>query len=151
MPESITQFRTDQLRRELERRERQEAAQLADDWPESPVGWWKITTDGDVEGRSTRDLGIHYGHVADLAMEFGGSAMYSLKFSPAEPPEPTPTGRVHIQLDITSGTWDMKKDARVEAMCRWLDTEKVSVRPGQYFGSVLLLRNTEEPDDARAD
>lgn len=47
-----------------------------------PVGWWSITTEGDCEGRSTRDLGIHFGHVAELAFSLPEGPMYSYRFSP---------------------------------------------------------------------
>jgi len=33
----------------------------------SPIGWWKVTTEGDCEGRSVRQCGTFYGHIAEIA------------------------------------------------------------------------------------
>ena len=30
---------------------------------DNPFGIWHVTTEGDCEGRSTRDLGIHEGYI----------------------------------------------------------------------------------------
>jgi hypothetical protein len=61
--------------------------------PASPVGWWSVSTEGDCEGRSTRQLGTHYGHVAEIAFALADKCYYVLEFKPvdAAPPKERPT------------------------------------------------------------
>ena len=35
-------------------------------------GWWHVTTEGDDEGRTTRDLGYHYGYLDEIALRLAG-------------------------------------------------------------------------------
>jgi hypothetical protein len=61
--------------------------------PVSPIGWWSVTTEGDEEGRSTTQLGTHYGHVAEIAFSLADKCYYALEFKPvdAAPPQTRPT------------------------------------------------------------
>ena len=45
-----------------------------------PVGLWHVTTEGDCEGRSVKDLGYHKGHIIDIAHKLSGENYYSLHF-----------------------------------------------------------------------
>lgn len=46
----------------------------------NPEGYWKVTTEGDCEGRSTNVLGIFYGHFVDIALALAENCMYRLEF-----------------------------------------------------------------------
>lgn len=46
-----------------------------------PVGIWKVTTEADCEGRTTRELGFWEGHIADIAFYLADYCSYSLYFS----------------------------------------------------------------------
>lgn len=111
----------------------------------SPVGLWKVTTEGDCEGRSTKNLGIHRGHIADIAHRLGGHNMYSLNFQPANENDlkvsDRPVEKVHIQLDISSKTWDSKD--RVKMVKEFLSREKpetvnYAVLQSNYYASTEL-------------
>lgn len=114
---------------------------------ESPIGWWNVTTEGDCEGRSVRDLGTFYGHVAEIALATEG-CYYSLKFEP-HPEMPVPAvipsyeavnlQGVNVTLGINSKTWDMDGVARAKHITEWFDTRDVVVRAGQYFASVTVI------------
>lgn len=114
----------------------------------SPVGAWLITTEGDCEGRTTQTLGVEQGHILDLARKYGRMAMYGLKFKrQANIPEEKgvlPTDTVHIQLDINSGTWDMKDADRACAIAAWAKQEQpqyqglIPVTESNYYASVKV-------------
>lgn len=64
-------------------------------------GLWRVTTEGDVEGRSTRQLGIHEGYLEDIAFSLAAQACYVLTFEliNAEVKLPLPTRtEVSVQL-----------------------------------------------------
>ena len=44
-------------------------------------GLWKVTTEGDCEGRSIRDLGMHEGFLDEIAFALADKAYYNLKFT----------------------------------------------------------------------
>lgn len=58
------------------------------------VGCWRVTTEGDVEGKSTKDLGLHVGHVVDIAANLAPLAEYALDFTPEPIPKPAPARAV---------------------------------------------------------
>ena len=59
-------------------------------------GLWQVTTEGDCEGKTTTNLGVHEGYLDDIAFSLGSRAYYSLQFQKmdkskkpaAEPPKP---------------------------------------------------------------
>lgn len=86
---------------------------------QNPYGNWNVTTEGDVEGRSTKQLGTFKGYVDDIAFALSNQCFYSLKFSLVpeleEIKQVAPSQKeVSIQFDIESGTWDMKPEERVK-------------------------------------
>lgn len=46
----------------------------------SPWGTWRVSTEGDCEGRTTKNLGVHGGHVADIALSLVNQVDRSLTF-----------------------------------------------------------------------
>lgn len=122
---------------------------------ESPIGWWYVTTEGDCEGRTIRNLGHHYGHVAEIAFELANKCMYSLRFK-ADPNHMPPeegcprrqasSNKVWISLNIDSGTWDMSPDIRGEYMRKWLDTDDIIVKGktehATYYASCFIELKT---------
>lgn len=115
-------------------------------------GTWKVTTEGDEEGRSTRDLGVHTGHIDEIAQSLGGQCFYSLHFSPvsptpapAEPEDKKPVRQGSIQLGIASKTWDMSREDRAQVLAEIFKGRPVSVSQGQYYASVVLVFDSKEP------
>ncbi len=115
---------------------------------ESPINWWEVTTDGDCEGRSTKNLGIHYGHVAEIALSLQEGPCYDYTFTPAKnwenmkkgnrPKLPAQRKIVHIGLNIDSKTWDLKRDERAKWFTQWLDCEDILVTEGCYYKAVQI-------------
>jgi len=125
---------------------------LGGKWNHSPVGWWKVTTEGDQEGKSIKNLGWHYGHVVEIALSLDVAPCYAYCFSP--PPNDAPDGmfsapteypafvqvrkKVAISLPIESGTWDIKGEARDAWFKAWLDSEDVEIVPNPAYSSVTV-------------
>lgn len=42
-------------------------------------GIWEVTTEGDVEGRSTKQLGTHPGNLFEIVKQLNGQSYYSLR------------------------------------------------------------------------
>lgn len=43
-------------------------------------GVWEVTTEGDCEGRTTRELGIYQGNISDIAVYLKDKVGYTLRF-----------------------------------------------------------------------
>lgn len=118
-------------------------------------GWWKVTTEGDCEGRTVREIGTFYGHLDELARQLAHFCYYSLQFSAiTEPKEIDPRNplatpkRVHVSLNIDSKTWDMKPSERAAAMASVFknNDRPVDVKDGTYYASFLIeWPNAPEP------
>lgn len=112
----------------------------------NPEAFWKVTTEGDCEGRSVRDLGVHFGFIDDIAFALADKCYYSLCFKLVEPFDvsiPTAT-KVNISLDIDSGTWDMPAPRRQQFVANLLTGRDVAVKEGQYYASVELIKGKTE-------
>lgn len=114
----------------------------------SSYGIWKVTTEGDCEGKTTRNLGIYEGNISDIAFYLKNKCEYSLRFSPAkatkiESCDVIHYGCVSVSLDIDSGTWNMSPEDRTNYFKVLLNTENrehvVTVEPGAYYASVKLV------------
>ena len=119
---------------------------------ESPIGWWKVDTEGDCEGRSTRQLGEHFGHVAEIALHLADQAGYTIQFHPILNRAPckrvmlqAARNRVWISLDIQSNTWGMDHETRAKWIGNWMDCDQVVAKPTNghahyYAGTFLELK-----------
>ena len=115
---------------------------------DSSYGLWKVTTEGDCEGKTTINLGIYEGNISDIAFYLKNKCEYSLRFTPVKVIEIDSCdvnhyGHVNVSLDIRSGTWDMSCQDRANYFKILLNTENrehiITVEPGQYYASVKLV------------
>lgn len=117
-------------------------------------GLWRVTTEGDCEGRSIKDLGIYEGNIDELAFALADKCMYALKFSAVDPIELDMSPKcktVDIQLNISSGTWDMKSTTRAMEVGRLFKNRPVIVSESNYYGCVRLSTNQKTVAEKRAD
>lgn len=113
---------------------------------ESPIRWWKVTTAKDEGAMATRDLGIHYGHIAEIALSLPIPCMFSYNFSPSDKYLHTPERETrklvrksaNISLDITSKTWDLSEEELIAWFEKFLDTDEIIVKPCNYYASVTI-------------
>lgn len=109
-------------------------------------GLWHVTTEGDCEGRSTKDLGVHEGHLDDIAFALAGACYYSLRFEPVDPNEWSnhqPRTEVCVSLGIKSGTWDLKKGERANYFRELLKGRDVTVESSDGYASAKLIRGSD--------
>lgn len=115
----------------------------------SPIGWWNVSTEGDVEGRTTKRIGVFYGHVAEIAFHFADRVYYTLTFNPTGDSDiPFQLGRnpepfnwtvkrksLWISLGIDSGTWGMDLTKRAEWFSKWLNITNPKIEcKGEFDG-----------------
>lgn len=109
-------------------------------------GLWKVTTEGDEEGRTTKDLGIYEGYLEDIAFKLSDSVYYTLRFMRIDlcnvpGSDVAPRDEVHVNLPIVSDTWNMKSSDRVSFFTGLLKPDsRVSVVQSKYHASVKLVR-----------
>ena len=105
---------------------------VAADKYKNPVGTWQVTTEGDCEGRSIKNLGVWSGHVAEIAFFLADKCYYSLRFESLAgtrtagqkvPPVQTTKNHVWVSFAIESKTWDMTGEARAAWMAEFLDAK----------------------------
>lgn len=108
----------------------------------NPHGAWKVTTEGDVEGRSIRQLGTFEGYIDDIAKGLADKVFYSLQFKrmgdTITVPEPKDVKCVNVSLDIDSNTWNMTRDIRADLMSEVLKDRPVKITEGNYFASFIM-------------
>lgn len=110
------------------------------------LGWWWVTTEGAMEGKTVKDLGKHYGYLDEIAFKLGGKAYYSLHFEAIDEPVQKeevvePVSSVQVQLGINSGTWDMQPIDRVEAVRQILKGRPVVVGETAWYASFILKKS----------
>lgn len=116
---------------------------------------WTVTTEGDCEGKSTRNLGTHTGYIDEIALALADKCYYSLHFERAKQLDRSPKkDSVEVTLEIGSGTWDMPADKRAETLQKLLDAsgrKNVRVEKGQYYASSKIISNIPlSPEDGDA-
>jgi hypothetical protein len=107
-----------------------------------PYGVWEVTTEGDDDGRTIKNLGIHCGYVDEIALMLSSACFYSLKFSRVTYTKSNVGSSVSVVLDIESGTWDLSKEDRVDWFKKFFAERDVDVEPGDYFASVVVRRRS---------
>lgn len=113
--------------------------QLGEDY-RSVKGTWKVTTEGDCEGRTTRDLGIYEGYIDDIALSLANQCYYSLHFTRSNVKKASiyNKGKVNVTLDIKSHTWDMSPEDRVETMKELFKDRNVEIEAGNSYASFVI-------------
>lgn len=112
--------------------------------PPSTLGVWSVTTEGDEEGRSVRQLGAYVGHFDDVALHLADKAYYGLRMKYSSQHQQTlrKTGsEVQVSFDIDTGTWDQTTSERAESVRKWLQANgrtEVRIEDGQFYASVKL-------------
>lgn len=107
----------------------------------NPYGLWRVTTEGDCEGRSTKNLGIYQGYIDDIAFALADKCSYVLRFEKICTDIPKPTKaipKVAISLDIKSGIWDLNSEERVNFFRNMLQGRNIRVFDSNFATSITL-------------
>lgn len=120
----------------------------------NPIGWWKVTTEGDCEGHSTDIIGIFYGHVAEIAFANRKKVGYSLRFEPdttmvalKERPAVVVTAEskakeIKVHITLAYKMLDGNKP-NPKAVAAWLDADGVTVTGSNYHDAILLTMKVD--------
>ena len=96
-------------------------SELPEDY-QNLYGLWKVTTEGDEEGRTTKSLGIYEGWVDEIALYLSDKCYYSLTFT-AYHINKVPVSsnyikkdkaQVNVKFNIDSKTWDLSAHDRAK-------------------------------------
>lgn len=114
----------------------------------SRYGYWQVSTEGDEEGKSIRNLGVFHGNIDEIAFALADRVMWSLDFKQINPDDiPAPKNyktRINICLDLKDVPYsDYEK--RIKIMQQMLSGTNISVEKGNAFGNVAIIR-PEDPD-----
>lgn len=119
----------------------------------TPINWWQVTTEGDCEGRTTKDLGDFYGHMVEIAFHLADKVYYSLTFKPIDLPLVVPTEYpkyVAKESDVWISFYSNTPTAAT--LTKWFDTDEVTVAQrsakSSYYNSVYLTLNKEKKYDS---
>lgn len=107
----------------------------------NPYGTWMVTTEGDCEGGSIKNLGVYQGYFDDIAFALADKCYYSLRFKKICTDVPKPTKaikEVNISFDIESETWDMNSSERVQFVRSMLQGRDTHVFESNFSTSVTL-------------
>lgn len=115
-------------------------------------GTWQVTTEGDCERRTTRNLGIYEGTIEDIAFHLADKAMYTLEFAPVQPINVDSSAPTATEVDISLRTpsWDKFDDIeRLNTIKGLLRRREIDIVRGRYYNTVcMILGQTPEQKEA---
>lgn len=117
---------------------------------QNPYGVWRVTTEGDVEGKTTINLGTFEGFIDEIALALADKVYYTLCFHASEKLDNKPkAASVSVQLDIDSGTWsnDMSSEDRVREMKMIFKDRPVNILEDNFFSSFKIISKTITNED----
>ena len=105
-------------------------------------GTWHVTTEGDVEGRSTKDLGVHEGFLDEVALALAPAAYYTLEFQFMDTESfrrNVPGVEVNVRV-IGSNVGELKK---------LLAGRPVTVEGSDYYNSAKIISGASPEERER--
>ncbi len=114
----------------------------------SSYGEWIVTTEGDVEGRSTQNLGVHEGYVDEIALSLANRSYYILNFRRTNTKilkNVSPTkDKTNIKVEGMTDSSDRKY--RVEEYKKFFAGRDIFVTECNYYASVTISKEKELSD-----
>ncbi|ANY29339.1 hypothetical protein [Bacillus phage PK16] len=111
--------------------------------PFDPEGVWKVTTEGDCEGRSARQLGTYEGHILDVVRQLAGQVYYQLTFERVKPEVAIRRykgSRRSVQFHVTGEREKLPSgdsNAQYRALAQHL-RDGETLKEGNYYNAVEL-------------
>lgn len=105
-------------------------------------GTWSVTTEGDEEGRSIRQLGNYTGYVDEIALHLANKCYYTLEFHPIDttPSKNLVPKRAVVHIKFAHDVGEIPID-KVKTL---FDGRPVSVEESNYYRSFELTYNKPE-------
>ncbi len=117
-------------------------------------GTFKVTTEGDCEGRTIKDLGTYTGYIDEIAFALADKTCYNLCFHKVEPEKLDMTPKrdtVTISLDIDSGAWDLSNisNEAINYFKNFFKDRDVEVLSTHGYGSCTISTHRETIEEKR--
>lgn len=97
---------------------------------------YKVTTEGDCEGRSRRDLGIWEGNISNIAFHLADKMVYSLTFEPIAINKPNKISKEKVIIS----SWKLKDNI---VNSKYLGTGDFRVEKGGCYDGYTLYIGEE--------
>lgn len=110
-------------------------------------GTFTVTTEGDCEGRTIKNLGTHTGFIDVIAFALSDKCYYSLYFSPVDPAAPLVdkgAASVNISMSAIGVGENRHKNAYFAFAGR-----PVTVKESNFYGAVTLTRKVSPEMEAQ--
>lgn len=120
-------------------------------------GVWAVSTEGDEEGRTSEDLGIHEGYIDEIAFALADKAMYELHFKKGHYPptlDMTPKKK-EVAVNLAGAFPELglsDSDLRVQIAQELFNREgrNVKVKESSYYKGILLKTDAPTIEEERA-
>lgn len=115
-------------------------------------GTFNVTTEGDCEGRSIKNLGTYTGYIDEIAFALADKCCYTLCFKLVEPESFDLTPKkdtVNISLDIDSGAWDLNIEDATEYLKNFFANRDVEVVDVRGYGSCTISTRKETIEEKK--
>lgn len=105
----------------------------------NPYGTWKVTTEGDCEGRSIKKLGTHTGYIDEIAFGLANKCAYSLDFDRVE--------NDHVDLSPKSSEVNVRIEMHDKGTAeRYFKNRPCFVKKCTFYKSITLYREISEEE-----
>lgn len=107
-------------------------------------GTWKVTTENDSEGKTTKNLGTFTGYVDEIALHLADKCYYSLCFHKIQTSGSNLTpkaSKVNVSFDIESGTWSNKN---IEEISKAFANRPVTIEDCNIYSAFTIKSNKPE-------
>ena len=114
-------------------------------------GTWRVTTEGDVEGRSVKELGTYTGYVDEIALHLSDRVYYSLTFTRSEDVGEyvQKNDSVSVQFDIESGTWPICNSGNLDKIREIFSERDVEIVDSNYYASFTIKSNKKSDEERK--
>lgn len=109
-------------------------------------GTWLVSTEGDVEGRTTKVLGCFTGYVDEIALHLADKCYYTLEFKiQGNPVKYIPKRQsVNVRFDVYSNTWDMDEENRLNEMRKIFGNRPIKIENANVYASFKIVSSSEK-------
>lgn len=101
---------------------------------------WNVHTEGDIEGKSIRDLGIFFGSIEDIAFRLRGTATFTLSFSELKIDYPKLTEAQSNNNSVIINVEGLTKNN----LKRQAEECGINIKDCNYYNSIKLFLNDAE-------
>lgn len=111
-------------------------------------GTWSVTTEGDVEGRSVKQLGTYIGYVDEIALHLADKCYYSLEFTKEKTvTKYTPKRKsVSVRFNIESKTWNKGSLKPIQEAFRG---RPVNISDSNYYSAFLITTDNFDEEQVK--